>query len=422
MLDVGSIIATAVFSESVFFLEPSIFTQDPQLVHVESSALAFEDTTLEFTASLLKATQTGTPEFRPHLEMTATDYVDPVTTPANALVEQMSESNAQVTPAPSLPAVTIQTNVLEPESITSVVVGSQTLMPGGSTATIGSGASATLIHVDPNGEAVVVLGSSTSTAAPLITIGAAVATVLPSGSGLIIDSQTLTVGGSPITIDSDSGATTLSIDSFGHTIAVANGATSSFQAPATQALAIGDITATAVADSVQYVVGSSTLALDHPITIDGTVISLTTDSAGATILVADGSSSTIALAAPTEALGVSTTVIDGTTQYIVGSQTLAPGHPITVNGQALSITTSAGQTILVVGTLTTTISGAATTTRSDFAATSDFGDAAPGTLGQDTPSPTSTSSKKGAAERGTKIWSVVGVVAVAVLASVSGLG
>jgi hypothetical protein len=53
--------------------------------------------------------------------------------------------------------------------------------------------------------------------------------------------------------------------------------------------------------------------------------------------------------------GLQTTVISGTTKFIMGPQTLAPDNPITVDGTPISMSTGPGATVLVVGTMTTTI-------------------------------------------------------------------
>ncbi|KAL5115000.1 hypothetical protein ACEQ8H_007109 [Pleosporales sp. CAS-2024a] len=55
-------------------------------------------------------------------------------------------------------------------------------------------------------------------------------------------------------------------------------------------------------------------------------------------------------------VAVSTTVVAGTTQYLVAGQTLAPGQAVTVDGVSISMGTSAGgHTVLVMGSSTTTL-------------------------------------------------------------------
>jgi hypothetical protein len=211
------------------------------------------------------------------------------------------------------------------------------------------GDGSTKVHLDPSGNPVIVDKSSTTTLTLAVTIGDTLATPIP--SGLIVTSTTLTRGGSPVTV----GSQTISINEAGEILVAIGGVTSTVHPPATRQFSHHGITATAVANDHQYVIGSSTLAVGQAITVDNTFISLTTDSTGAIVLVADGSSTTLAPAHTAANVPVITTVVSGTTQYIIGSQTLAPGHPITLDRVPMSITTSDGATILVVGEKTTTI-------------------------------------------------------------------
>jgi hypothetical protein len=125
----------------------------------------------------------------------------------------------------------------------------------------------------------------------------------------------------------------------------------------------------------RYVVGSATLAIGTPTTINNVVIALSLDSSGSTVLVAGDQTTTLprparATQAPADSqpnLEISTTVIEGTTKYILAGQTLAPGQAITIDNIPISIgTVGAGSsTVLVVGDMTTTLPvgpGAATTT------------------------------------------------------------
>lgn len=382
--DVGSLIQS--------FLDPTgIVTFPDPFVKIETSVTGFGSE--DFPGSGLMAEPTDTWDGvwptesgagqRPHVESSADGIAGDPITPFPQI------TGPRVTPPPvTLPG----SKTLEPVPVTNIQVGDKTLTPGGETATIGDGPSATYIHIDPSGQPIVVVGSSTSTVQLPVSIGDKPATPIP--SGVVIDGQTLTSGGSPITIGSGFSQTTLSIDESGHTIAIAEGATSTLQASASQTFAIGQLTATAVANNYQYAIGSSTLGIGQSVTVDGTVIALTTDSAGATVLVAGGTSTTLAPAAGTGDLSISTLVVSGTTQYVINGQTLAPGHPITIDGKPMSITTSGGSTILVIGDKTTTLSGQEATTM----VTTELAAATPGSLGGGTAAPSSTS-KKGAAEK-----------------------
>lgn len=194
------------------------------------------------------------------------------------------------------PPVTNNGQTLTPMPATKITIGSQTLTPGGETVTMGEGG-ATKVHLDESGVPVVVVGDSTST-----------------GQLLSAPSQVFTIGG---------------------------------------------FTGTAEATDFQFLIGSSTLAIGQSVTVSGTIVALTTDAAGATVLIAGDSTTTLASPAQATATsynsGVTTTIIDGMTQYIIDSQTLAPGHPVTVDGTTISIATVGSATVLVVGNATTTL-------------------------------------------------------------------
>lgn len=115
----------------------------------------------------------------------------------------------------------------------------------------------------------------------------------------------------------------------------------------------------------QVAVGSSTLNIGTPVTVNNVVVGLTTDAAGSTVLHADDMTTTLpkpaagAVRTVTEdapgRLNIVTGVIDGTTKYIFAGQTLAPGQPVTIGDTPISIATSDGKTVLYVGDKSTTL-------------------------------------------------------------------
>jgi hypothetical protein len=111
----------------------------------------------------------------------------------------------------------------------------------------------------------------------------------------------------------------------------------------------------------RYAIGSSTLALNTPTTINNIVIALSLDQSGSTVLIAGGQTTTLPGPAASQQpmlqdLHISTTVIQGTTQYLIAGQTLAPGRAVTVGNVPISLGTNAqDSTVLVVGTVTTTL-------------------------------------------------------------------
>lgn len=118
----------------------------------------------------------------------------------------------------------------------------------------------------------------------------------------------------------------------------------------------------------QVAIGSSTLSIGNPITINNVAFVVTTDAAGSTIMHAGDLTTTFPR--PTagevrtvsgdtqERLSIVTAVVSGTTKYVLAGQTLAPGQPVTIGGTPISITTSGGETVLYVGDKTTTLPAA----------------------------------------------------------------
>jgi hypothetical protein len=163
----------------------------------------------------------------------------------------------------------------------------------------------------------------------------------------------------------------------------------------------------------RYVVGSATLTPGTPATIDNVVVALSVDSAGKTVLVA-GDTTTTLPAAParaaqptTAAVEIATTVVEGTTKYVLAGQTLAPGQAITVGNIPISIgTVGASQTVLVMGDMTTTLAaGPTTTSQNERGASSAVTPGVGGGNGPNNPSATTTSGE--ASLRATMSWRLV---------------
>ena len=126
---------------------------------------------------------------------------------------------------------------------------------------------------------------------------------------------------------------------------------------------------TAIVLNYRYAVGSTTLAIGTPTTIDNVVVALSLGPSGSTILVVGGQTTTLAsaqitlVAQPSNAaqpVSISATVIGGTTKYILAGQTLAPGQAVTIGNIPISMSTQSGSTILVMGDVTTTFAGGPT--------------------------------------------------------------
>lgn len=123
-------------------------------------------------------------------------------------------------------------------------------------------------------------------------------------------------------------------------------------------------------DSVEYEVkvGSSTLRIGTPVTVNDVVVSLTTDAAGSTVLLAGDMTTTLPRPTAGEVhtvtedtpgrLNIVTAIVGGTTKYIFAGQTLAPGQPVTIGDTPISVATHDGQTVLYVGDKSTTLAPA----------------------------------------------------------------
>lgn len=148
----------------------------------------------------------------------------------------------------------------------------------------------------------------------------------------------------------------------------------------------------------QVAIGSSTLSVGTPITVNDVVVSLVTDTAGSTILHAGDLTTTLpeptagevrtVAGDPLSRLSIMTSVISGTTKYVLAGQTLAPGQPVTIGDTPISIALDGDKTVLFVGERTTTLAA----TESDIQTITDLASVRVGTEG------TSASSGSASAE------------------------
>jgi hypothetical protein len=194
--------------------------------------------------------------------------------------------------------ITHNAQTLTPVPVSQFVIRGQTLTAGGETAIWSQSKYATKIHLNKAGSPVLVLEDRTST----------VTQITPAPT--VISGQTLSMGGLPIYVDSERPWTTLSINAAGETIGVVEGVRSTIAPPSAQVVEFGsDVTATLQRQGYSYLVEGSTLNLDHPVTVSGTILSLTTNNAGSTLLVAGNSTTTISSPAQVTN-GVSSTIQD----------------------------------------------------------------------------------------------------------------
>ncbi|KAK4542002.1 hypothetical protein LTR36_007202 [Oleoguttula mirabilis] len=313
--------------------------------------------------------------------------------------------NTAFTPAtttfPTLSPLTTPADVPTDDSQTpnlGVVVASQTVVPG-SSITVGSGSSTTVIALYISGSNTVlqvgihastelatlmtpfnaaaagplppiVVGSVTASlasvaasvppTAPIFTVGSDTISADHS-SHYMVAGQTLAPGYS-VTIGSGSSATVVALQTSGRVTYLVVGSSTALlttkpQPEIAPPLTLGSSLIKADSES-QYIIRSQTLAPGHSITIgsgsSATVVALQT-SEGSTYLVVGSST---ALLTTTQAqpeipppliIGSSLITADSKSQYIIGSQTLSPGgSAITVSGTIVSL--APGATELVVGT------------------------------------------------------------------------
>lgn len=301
-------------------------------------------------------------------------------------------SAATAPPAP----VVIAGQTLSAGPSSEYVVDGQTLVPG-SSITVGSGPSATIVALTTNskGQSVAVVGGTTSplgngvsvtTPAPVIVNGQ---TFAPGPSSeYVVAGQTLSLGSS-ITIGSGSATTlvALSTDSQGRTVAVVGSSISvlpddSGAPTATPAPLVVDGQTFTLGPSSEYVDGSRTLALGSSIRLGSgsatTVVALTTDTKGETVAVIGSSTSVLVAAATTPAplvLDGQTFTLGPSSDYVDGSQTLALGSSIILgSGTATTLvaltTDNQGRTVVVEGSSTSVVGQVSVTGKASATATS----------------------------------------------------
>lgn len=302
--------------------------------------------------------------------------------------------------------------VIKPSSI--VVIGGQTLQPGGPPVTIGGNAvslatSASAIIVGTKTSAlpqVLFPGDLAQTQAPpppVITIGSFTLTANAATQFFISPGQTLTPSGT-VTVDG-------TIVSLGPSAAfiVVGGSTQILPTAqpgvtARPEIIIGGTVITALPGNPSgqpgrtFVVSGQTLTPGQAITVDGTTISLPQSGS---VIVVNGVTTTLQpeptiTNPPILTVGSHTyTAVSGTT-FIISGHTLTPGGTITVDGTTISL--APGATELIYGSSGRTTSTAlfpATTTRGQSVTSSASPSAGAGATGPNSAA-TATSSKKGA--------------------------
>ena len=227
------------------------------------------------------------------------------------------------------------------------VIGSQTLIPGGSPVT----ALGKSIYLPPSGSAAVIDGNTVALdqAPPVLTFGTQTFEQEKAG-GFIIGSQTLIVGGAPITV----AGTPVSLPPSAPSSVF--GLTTIVHQAKSGALVFGD-QLLEPGRTGGYVLGSQTIYPGQaPITIKGTALSLA-PSASELIIGSKTLTARPAPNLPTVVVYRATVQTNTASELLIAGQTLVPGAPpISIDGQPVSL--APGESQIVIGSSTRTLSSA----------------------------------------------------------------
>ena len=241
------------------------------------------------------------------------------------------------------------------------VIAGQTLNSGGSISlNLGPSAAVLALTTNPAGNTVVAVNGALPTPPPIIVAGQTYAG--NTNGGYVVGGQTLTFGGS-INLNlggSSASVVALTTNAVGATVVAINGVL-----PTPPAIALGGQTL-AGNTAGAYVVSGQTLAPGGSITLDSgasqTVVALTTNAGGATVVAVNGVTSTLQPNSPAPAITLGGQTLTGNNggAYVVGDQTLTPGGSVTLgSGSSTTVvaltTNAAGATVVGVNGISSTI-------------------------------------------------------------------
>ncbi|KAL8651693.1 MAG: hypothetical protein Q9226_004594 [Calogaya cf. arnoldii] len=253
------------------------------------------------------------------------------------------------------PIITIGSSAVTANSFSQFTVGTQTLAVGGPPITH----SRVVLSLPSSGEEIIIvvvngqlqnLVTSLPIAQPVVTIGDAKITA-NSASQYVVGGQTLEAGRSPITVSGQ----IVSIASSGNAV-VFGPSTQAFANPpmvlstSLPILTIGDSTIAADASSNYVIAGQTIIPGGSAITVDGSFISI---APAATVLVVEGSTQALTpspvlatMLPPLITFGGQTLRANAASDYVLGGQTLKPGHAITVSGSVISLAPGASGVVI----------------------------------------------------------------------------
>jgi hypothetical protein len=330
-------------------------------------------------ATVVPATQTPAPSNAPNppaSENTASST--PATPPASSpVVIGSSETLTPISSAPPVQFVVSSSQTLSLQGTITVGTGiSQTTIAlitdevGHTILSVGGQAPSTVVN-SPTAANPVVIGSATLVPTPVLAASSVTTQLMVSGKPLVV--------GSSVVVGSGSAQTTvaLSTDKAGNTVLNVGGQASTLDSviPAGTAIVAGGVTIQASpvsAASPVFVVSGQSLSVQGSITVGSgasqTIVALTTNAAGETVLNAGGKLSTLATSqvtvAPIVVAGSTITPVAGSSgAFSVGGTVLSVGGgPVTVGVGSPSTTVlalstdSAGHTVLISNGQSSTLS------------------------------------------------------------------
>ncbi|KAF2743812.1 hypothetical protein M011DRAFT_489539 [Sporormia fimetaria CBS 119925] len=355
----GTLTGTVTVLVIVDLVYSHVMRQNPFRVHIEQSVLGFEDDTVVVQASK----EPSDPFYTPRVEVTVEGFASstvvqpailqtPYPVPGNQGQGPPALPNAPEPTATTVGTIGLDPVVIGPSSV--VVVGSQTLSSG-SQITVGGN----IVSLNPAGNSIAV-GTITSSLPrvavpgvppppppPIITVGRSTLTPNAATQFSLAPGQTLTPGGQA-TLD----GTVVSLAPSASFVVV--GGSTQYLPPAPAAtpppvIVVGGSTFTQSSGS-SFVIGSQTLRVGQPITVDSTVLSL-----GPSFVVINQATSTFAppVVTPAITLGFSTIAANPAGAFVVSGQTLSLGGQAITVGSGTVLSLAAPNVVVVNGVSST---------------------------------------------------------------------
>lgn len=289
-------------------------------------------------------------------------------THASTILLSPDPSKSIITPPPIIVGGTTVPPSLQ-TTVPPLVISGQTLVPGEAFVLSGDKGAIVALATDTAGNSILVAGGMTSTLAsgvetwPIILAGYTFAPQ-PASPGYVVSGQSLTIGGSVTIQDAASPKTLfLTTNSLGQTVVVNNEHTATIPSLVPTPLTVDGITLSPILSSVvsEYHISDKILTMGGTITIGmapfQTTLVLSSNSAGQTILVENGKTTTLS---PSEKPTKVTTGVPSTMGIadVIGS-VMGLSNPATKTVSTSSVSFSLGSNV-ATGTPTSSSSGSNT--------------------------------------------------------------